>query len=790
MVNSTSYSVSYSKNGTPVTATISSNGSGILTITNLSSGSYAFINVKNIGNCTSNTLYGPIVLSDPITAAPVITTTPIFSGSSNISGTSEAFASIIIYAGSTQIGTTTANSSGVWTATVSPVFVVSDVIKATATITNKCVSSDSATITVSSNPPTVSLSGGTTVDEDGGANATLTATLSQAAPTDVVVTLTYTGTASGSDYTASSTTITILAGQTTGTVTIDPTSDLLSENNETVIADITNVTGGNGATENGTQTTTVTITDNDAPTVSLSGGTTIDEDGVPNATLTATLSQAAPTDVVVTLTYTGTASGSDYTASSTTITILAGQTTGTVTIDPTSDLLSENNETVIADITNVTGGNGATENGTQTATVTITDNDAPTVSLSGGTTIDEDGVPNATLTATLSQAAPTDVDVTLTYTGTASGSDYTASSTTITILAGQTTGTVTIDPTSDFLSENNETVIADITNVTGGNGATENGTQTTTVTITDNDAPTVSLSGGTTIDEDGVTNATLTATLSQAAPTDVVVTLAYTGTASGSDYTASSTTITILAGQTTGTVTIDPTSDLLSENNETVIADITNVTGGNGATENGTQTTTVTITDNDAPTVSLSGGTTVDEDGGANATLTATLSQAAPTDVVVTLTYTGTASGSDYTASSTTITILAGQTTGTVTIDPTSDLLSENNETVIADITNVTGGNGATENGTQTATVTITDNDAPTVSLSVGTTIDEDGVANATLTATLSQAAPTDVVVTLAYTGTASGSDYTASSTTITILAGQTTGTVTIDPTSDFLFRK
>ena len=320
--------------------------------------------------------------------------------------------------------------------------------------------------------------------------------------------------------------------------------------------------------------------------------------------------------------------------------------------------------------------------------------------------------PNATLTATLSQAAPTDVVVTLTYTGTASGSDYTASSTTITILAGQTTGTVTIDPTSDFLSENNETVIADITNVTGGNGATENGTQTATVTITDNDAPTVSLSGTTTVDEDGVTNATLTATLSQAAPTDVVVTLAYTGTASGSDYTASSTTITLLVGQTTGTVTIDPASDFLSENNETVIADITNVTGGNGATENGTQTATVTITDNDAPTVSLSGGTTIDEDGVPNATLTATLSQAAPTDVVVTLTYTGTASGSDYTASSTTITILAGQTTGTVTIDPTSDLLSENNETVIADITNVTGGNGATENGTQTATVTITDNDA------------------------------------------------------------------------------
>ena len=641
--------------------------------------------------------------------------------------------------------------------------------------------------------PTVTLTGTTTIAENAAGVATLTATLSNPVPTATTVTLTYTGTASGADYVASSVTITIPAGSLTGTVTIDPTDDVIFEGSETVIADITNVTGGNGATESGTQTATVTITDNETPpTVTLSGTTTIAENAPGVATLTATLSVATTAATTVTLTYTGTASGADYVASSVTITIPAGSLTGTVTIDPTDDAIFEGSETVIADITNVTGGNGATESGTQTATVTITDNETPpTVTLTGTTTIAENAPGVATLTATLSVATTAATTVTLTYTGTASGADYVASSVTITIPAGSLTGTVTIDPTDDAIFEGSETVIADITNVTGGNGATESGTQTATVTITDNETPpTVTLSGTTTIAENAPGVATLTATLSVATTAATTVTLTYTGTASGADYVASSVTITIPAGSLTGTVTIDPTDDAIFEGSETVIANITNVTGGNGATESGTQTATVTITDDEtAPTVTLSGTTTIAENAPATVNLTATLSVATTAATTVTLTYTGTASGADYVASSVTITIPAGSLTGTVTIDPTDDAIFEGSETVIADITNVTGGNGATESGTQTATVTITDNEtAPTVTLTGTTTIAEDAPGVATLTATLSVATTAATVITLTYTGTASGADYVASSVTITIPAGSLTGTVTIDPTTDALF--
>ena len=90
------------------------------------------------------------------------------------------------------------------------------------------------------------------------------------------------------------------------TITIDPADDALYEGNETVIVDITNVTG---ATAGATTQATVTITDNETtPTVTLSGTASIAENAAGTATITATLSTASTTDTVVSLGFTGTAS--------------------------------------------------------------------------------------------------------------------------------------------------------------------------------------------------------------------------------------------------------------------------------------------------------------------------------------------------------------------------------------------------------------------------------------------------------------------------------------------------
>ena len=63
--------------------------------------------------------------------------------------------------------------------------------------------------------------------------------------------------------------------------------------------------------------------------------------------------------------------------------------------------------------------------------------------------------------------------------------------------------------------------------------------------------------------------------------------------------------------------------------------------------------------------------------------------------------------GTDY-ASLSSITISAGSTTGTTTFNQLSDTLFENSETAIIAIDTVSGG-GATESGTQSVTIAITD---------------------------------------------------------------------------------
>ncbi len=123
--------------------------------------------------------------------------------------------------------------------------------------------------------------------------------------------------------------------------------------------------------------------------------------------------------------------------------------------------------------------------------------------------------------------------------------------------------------------------------------------------------------------------------------------------------------------------------------------------------------------------------------------------------------------------------------TGDVTITGDDDLIDEADETVIVNITTVANG---TEDLVQQETITITDDDAaPTVSIAVApASISENGGIS-TVEATLSAVSGLDVTVNLAYTGTASGADYTASSSQITIPAGMLTGDVTITGDDDLI---
>ena len=482
--------------------------------------------------------------------------------------------------------------------------------------------------------------------------------------------------------------------------------------------------GGWGTVNRLATTEDITLTIIEVPTVSLSvSAASISENGAVS-TVTATLSAVHNADVTVTLAASGTATGggADYTLASNTITIAAGQTTGTTTVTAVEDLLDEPDETVIVDIDQV---NNAVEAGTQQKTITILDNDdPPTVSFGSNTaTIEENGGATST-TLILSSASSLPVTITLAASGTATGGgvDYSIPSNTFTIPAGQLNVVTTVTAVQDNIDELDETIILDIDQVTNG---TENGTQQKTITITDDDdIPTVELSLVNAVMREDADVSTLRATINRASSRDVTVNLVISGTASGGgvDYTISSTTITIPAGQLSAVVTVTSVDDNIDEPDETIIADIDQVTN---AVEVGTQQETITIRDDDPPLVTLSvNNTSIAENGGVSVA-TATLSNPSNQNnlgVTITLAASGTAAvgGADYNMSSTQIFIPSGQTTGSITITAIADNLVELDETVILDIDQIANG---IEDGVQRKTITIINENEPRVNLSVDKSI-------------------------------------------------------------------
>ena len=215
--------------------------------------------------------------------------------------------------------------------------------------------------------------------------------------------------------------------------------------------------------------------------VTLSSSATSISEPTNSTTLTATLDNPSSADIVVNLTYSGAATnGTDYSGAAS-ITISAGSLTGTTAITAIDDTDVELTETIIIDISKVSG---ASESGTQQVTINLTDNDLPSVSsiTVDKTSIDEnEGV--AVITATISEAQSKDVTIPLTLTGTATNATDYSGAASITIPAGATTGTITFTGIQDSNKEDDETII--ITPSTSPTNATSSISDAITITILD-----------------------------------------------------------------------------------------------------------------------------------------------------------------------------------------------------------------------------------------------------------------------------------------------------------------
>ena len=675
-------------------------------------------------------------------------------------------------------------------------------------------------------PPIALTASPSSVSEGGGVRTiTVTATVRDGkafpAATTVTVSVGASGDSAvkGTDYaTVADFGVTIAAEANSGSATfqLTPTDDTLIEGDEAI-------TLSGSASDLKVDGTSVTITDDDTPNMTLAVNPASVSEGAGDTQVTVTASTGGVTfkaarTVTVTVGKSGDSatSGTDYAAvTAFDITIAKGQTSDayTFTLTPTDDTLIEGNETIT--VSGTTTGLTVSD-----ASITLTDNDkTPEVNLSvNPSSVSEgDNPTEVTVTATFSNTSTYLTDTTVTVSvgdgkdSATSGTDYTAvTAFNVTIAKGKSSGsaTFTLTPTQDVLVEGNETIT-----VSGTHAAlTVNGTS---MTLTDDDgAPAINLSvnPSSVAESAGDTTVTVTATFSTASTykTDTTVTVSVgdstDSAASGTDYTAvTAFDVTIAAKASSGsaTFTLTPTQDTLVEGNETITVGGT-VAAGGGLTVN---PASITLTDDDTADLALAvnPASVAENAGKTTVTVTAstggaTFTQAETVRVTVGRKADSATSGTDYAAVAPfDVTITAGQSsgTGTFALTPTDDDLIEGDETI-----SVAGTSGF---GAATVPMTLTDDDRdsknleqPPIALSASpSSVSEGGgVQTITVTATVrdGKAFPsaTTVTVSVGASGDSAtlGTDYAVvANFTVTIAAGQTSGSAsfTLTPTDDTL---
>ena len=348
---------------------------------------------------------------------------------------------------------------------------------------NPANNSATATTTVTSMPMVTIVATDPQASEAGRAKGQFTISRTGGTSKPLVVNYSVSGTAAnGADYASLSGSRTIPAGASKATINVTPVNDKLYEGDETVVltlaADAAYLVGiPNSAS--------VTIADNDLPSVSIvATAANASEAGLKPGQFTISRAGNNSASLIVHYTVSGSATnGIDYTALSGSITIPAGSPSEVLVISPIDDLDFEGNETVTvrlaSSVSYIIGS-------PKSATVTIADNDLPTVTVTAtDAEASEMGVNKGKIAITRAGNISRPLTINYTVSGTATnGVDYTMLPGTITIAAGHSSVVITVTPKNDKIKEGSETVSLTLA---AGSGYQIGVPDSASVTILDND---------------------------------------------------------------------------------------------------------------------------------------------------------------------------------------------------------------------------------------------------------------------------------------------------------------
>lgn len=640
--------------------------------------------------------------------------------------------------------------------------------------------------------PSLTISDVTVAEGNAGTTAaTFTITLSPAAAQNVTVnwaTSDETAHAPG-DYVSASGVVTFLAGETTKTATVSVNGDVVFEPDETFMVTLFGPQNANIVDAVGR----AIITNDDAPPVITIASASVVEGNAGTTALSFPVSLSAASSQDVTVSYAtadGTAKAySDYAQSSGTITFAPGETTKSVTVSVTGDVVNEPDETMSVTLSSA---NGATL-GTSTATGTITNDDAPPeIRITSTSQAEGNAGATTAFTFTVSLSAPASAPVSVTYAtadGTAlAASDYVATNGVLTFAPGETSKPLSVSVLGDATDEPNETFFV---NLSAPTGAAVLATSQGQGTILNDDSllPTLSVNDTTVVEgQSGTVSASFTVTLSAASLAPVTVAWATangTATTADGDYDAASGLLTFLPGQVSKTIDVTVHGDAQYEADETFFVNLSTPTGATLFDGQGQATI-----QNDDPLPSLTiDNVSLTEGNVGNSFATFTVSLSAPSGQTVSVAYTTedvtAVAGSDYVTESGVLTFNPGQTSKTISVRVTGDAVPEPDETFHVHLSNPTGATLAGDTGVGTI---LNDDSLPTLTIA-NVSLLEGNSGNRALTFTITLSAISGSSVSVQY-ATADGSaqapsDYVSKSGTATIPAGQLTTTFSVQIKGD-----
>jgi large repetitive protein len=563
--------------------------------------------------------------------------------------------------------------------------------------------------------PCLSINDVTITETDSGTvNATFTVTLSS--PTEQIIQVNYftmaTGTINappatkGVDFENVSGTLIFPFTETTRTITIPIKGDGIDEFDQFFNVVLTTpvnavISDGKGLGK---------ITDNDGPPAISINDVTVAEGTANQTSANFTVTLNAPSEKPISVQYAleaGTATaGVDYANFPGTATFLAGTISTNIFVPITQDNTFEPDETFFVNLSNATNATITDSQGQGTIT-----NDDPQPSIVTAALFHVEGglgtSSNALLEVRLSN--PSSQTITVAYstadiTATA-GSDYVATSGTLTFNPGETVKFVAVEVLGDNIDEINEQISVTLTNPTNATIGSVPGI----IRILDDDGPTVSVSDASVTEGNtGTRNAVFTVTLSAPTVEDVLVNY---GTAPGTAFanfdfsSILSNTLVIRAGATSATFNVPVIGDFFIEPDEQFTVHLLFI--NNATIADGVGTGTIVNDDSNGKLQFSSQTFSATEDAGGVVVTVNRVDGATGTVAVNFATSNGTATaGSDYSETTGTLTLNEGETSKSFFITFTKDNLLEPDETLTVTLSNPTG--GATLGTPASATLTIT----------------------------------------------------------------------------------